>query len=466
MRRRHTPRCDVRGRGPAVLATPLLLVLAINANGQDAWIPGPAIPTARAGTAMIYDSDRELVVLFGGTTSPRVTTNDTWEFDGTNWVDVSPAVGPSVRSAHRMAYDSERSEVVLFGGADRSGQLGETWTFDGANWVRHDVTPSPSDRGWHSLAFDPIRRVTVLFGGYDAQGQSLNDTWEWDGAAWTQRFPSVAPSKRHSHNVVFDSARGEIVLFGGKGDAGEKFEDTWTYRAGAWTQRLPATSPSARDGHAMAYDPYRQNTILFDGDGVPATTPLSDSWTWDGSTWTRSQPPLEPPGRWGAGSAFDAKRRRFVVFGGSNLTGTRLGDTWERLLRPVANYDTIGTGCAGSSGMPPTLSSSSVPILGQPFAFQLDDGATSSVGAILFGAVETSLPLDPIGALGCVLYSSAEVSLGFATGPMGSWSGSVVIPNTSAFAGGVFVDQALVVDPPANPAGLVASNAGRATLGY
>ena len=49
-------------------------------------------------------------------------------------------------------------------------------------------------------------------------------------------------------------------------------------------ERFPATSPSARGGSAMAYDAARGRVVLFGGADVDGT-PLGDTWTWDGTTW-------------------------------------------------------------------------------------------------------------------------------------------------------------------------------------
>jgi hypothetical protein len=35
-----------------------------------------------------------------------------------------------------MAYDAARGQVVLFGGYDGSGYLNDTWVWDGTNWVQ------------------------------------------------------------------------------------------------------------------------------------------------------------------------------------------------------------------------------------------------------------------------------------------------------------------------------------------
>jgi len=84
-----------------------------------------------------------------------------------------------------MAYDSERSVVVMFGGYYRDNQLGsqllsDSWEWDGESW-RQVSLEGPSARNSHAMAYDSTRGFVVLFGGYNFQegGQYLNDTWEY-----------------------------------------------------------------------------------------------------------------------------------------------------------------------------------------------------------------------------------------------------------------------------------------------
>lgn len=88
------------------------------------------LPPARDLTAMVYDQARGRMVMFGGRTANYTFLNDTWEFNGTAWIQRLPANSPSARTSHTMAYDSVRQRVVLFGGFD-GGWPADTWEWDG-----------------------------------------------------------------------------------------------------------------------------------------------------------------------------------------------------------------------------------------------------------------------------------------------------------------------------------------------
>jgi hypothetical protein len=83
-----------------------------------------------------------------------------------------------------MAFDPAREEVLLFGGRDVR-TFDDTWTWDGADWVRRRPAHSPSKRVYPAMAYDVARGGLLLFGGFGAD--LWGDTWTWNGSDWAQR---------------------------------------------------------------------------------------------------------------------------------------------------------------------------------------------------------------------------------------------------------------------------------------
>jgi hypothetical protein len=96
--------------------------------------------------------------------------------------------------------------------------------------------------------------------------------------------------------------------------------DTWTWDGTTWTKQAPAASPPPRYGAVMAYDAATSTAVLFGGnDGVNGGSAglLGDTWTWDGTTWTQRALAFHPPARDEAAMAYDAATGTAVLVGGS-----------------------------------------------------------------------------------------------------------------------------------------------------
>jgi hypothetical protein len=151
-----------------------------------------------------------MVVLFGGSDNPSSLNclSDTWEWNGITWTQRTPVAAPPGRVYHAMAYDSARGVTVVFGGISMAGGglMADTWEWNGTNWTQRTPATSPPVRYAHAMVFDSARGVTVLFGGdpffISGSGSPLSDTWEWNGTNWTQRAPATPPPGRYLHAMA------------------------------------------------------------------------------------------------------------------------------------------------------------------------------------------------------------------------------------------------------------------------
>lgn len=256
--------------------------------------------------------------------------------DTPSWAQLSPATSPGQREHVAMAYDSNAHLSVVFGGYDNAhGAYDDTWTWDGSTWVQASAT-GPAGRWSHSLAYDASRNVLVMFGGYNFGTGFLDETWEWNGATWTQACTTgpcstTKPPARRDATLAYDATRHRVVLFGGSPNGAAALSDTWEWDGTSWTAMCTSgcTPPAGR----------WQSASAFTGDGVTvfggvngAGGDLADTWTWNGTAWTEkcTAAPCSsalPPARHDHAVAYDSRRGRLVVYGGYN--GSTLGDTWE-----------------------------------------------------------------------------------------------------------------------------------------
>lgn len=356
--------------------------------------PSPVSPPSRVQASMAYDATRSEVVLFGGA-NEEGRLADTWTWNGTTWTRELPATSPPRRQAAVMAYSPAAKRVVLFAGhpfaddtwtwdgttwrqiprrwpyavyatatydpvrqrtilfqpacRDLDGQqcFGDTWLWNGTSWTEHAASPPP-ELAYNSLAFDLPRGQAVLFGGRNSSGYSAG-TWTWDGSRWRQRQPTASPPARAFATMAYDRQTRKVLLFGGATyttlEGLTLFNDTWVWNGVTWAQLRPAQSPPARFGASMAFDAVTGQLVLFGGGTCPKggnCTGLGDTWTWNGTTWTRRQPAASPSARQFAAFGYDAATRRPVLFGGTtcppsaacnvnNDTWTWTGTSWSRL---------------------------------------------------------------------------------------------------------------------------------------
>lgn len=310
-----------------------LFVAAVCADVCETW--QESYPAGRSGHAMAYDSNRRVIVLFGGRGTDA--NNVTWEWHGEGWKQRHTPVFPPSRHGTSMAFDSARGVAVLFGGIGFDGFLNDTWEWDGETWT-HVASTGPSPRADHAMVYDAARGQILLAGGRAIAG-SLGDTWVWDGASWT-REPGSGVGARFSPAMAYDGSRGKVVLHGGSRTGAVVLDDTLEWDGSDWT---PLTSGPVRTGHAMAYDPLFSRVVLFggspDGSGAGET---NEMWTLADEEWSLIDDGVDgPAGIRGAKMVYDLRRLGLVVFGGARYADYASGDTWgwglagwERLSSP------------------------------------------------------------------------------------------------------------------------------------
>jgi hypothetical protein len=348
--------------------------------------PTGRVFSGRAFPGSGYDSTTNRVTVFGGIGFPGnpigasvVDFNDIWELRGTVWTDVTPAAGsPPGRGWTQLAYDPNLQRMIMFGGYSNEGgfSYGDTWSFAGGSWTEIEASNFAGVRDSFGMVYDLTRQVAVVFGGYLADVIELTETNVWSQAqridrpaaedahtmtldtdrnvvflygggglevweltpstpAWAWYYFS-GPDQRTGATAAFEPLSHKVLLFGGRryvfGVAGAKLGDTWEWTRGpnyAWTNVTPASSPSpsARDGQAMTYDLADSYPVLFGGSDVNGN-PLGDTWLWTGTTWFNATKAGGPSARSGASMTYDVTRGVVVLFGGNDGTNP-LNDVWE-----------------------------------------------------------------------------------------------------------------------------------------
>ncbi len=391
----------------------------------------------RTRMAAVWDVARREVVAVSAWASPLEFYTLTW--DGRAWRRHLPANTPTARTGPALAFDERRGRAVLFGGF-LSGPGGgwaadETWEWDGSDW-RH-IVPAvrPPGRWDPAMAYDVRRQRVLLFGGTDRFRQALNDLWEWDGSQWTRVTGGVTPPPRSASALAYDRSRGVAVLFGGTDATGLPKADTWEWdsASGSWRSAAPAQAPPARAFHSMAFDEVRGRVLVFGGEAA-RNTPLGDTWEWDGTSWTQVAT-VGPDARAGHALVYDRTRRQTVAFGG-NAFLYATNDTWVLSNAPAAKATLVGNGCGGLG-----LTAYGPPAIGNgAFALDVRGARQNAPYAVLLSPAAATIPLGG----GCTLLVNPTpgVALPAWTNSGGFGAFALPIPDNASLLGAVVHGQA------------------------
>lgn len=222
-------------------------------------------PPARFSAVMVYDTQLEGVLLFGGlalgTADPL---DDTWEFSGGQWHNLTSSLAESPPAAGEViydtapisaAYDSHTNSVVLLDGP-------QTWVFNNSQWSPVSTAISPGSRSVAGMADDPADQDVVLFGGVNiSTGSYVNDTWSFNGSDWTRLHPTFSPPAEGFVGFAYFPPGGYPLLAGGDNATGA-VGGVWKFTAGSW-EAIPSSSRPFAPLAALTFDAHDGYAFLI-----------------------------------------------------------------------------------------------------------------------------------------------------------------------------------------------------------
>lgn len=186
----------------------------------------------------------------------------------------------------------------------------------------------------------------------------------------------------------------------------------------------------------MAFDVARQKCVLFGGydcTGGPCTT-VPGTWEWDGVDWSLRSPTTTPGDRFGPAMAYDPRRGRVLLFGGTDCFPAPFclvyADTWYY----GAIIEVIGPGHQGG-GLP--LVMSGTPQLGGSFCVGFTNPSSPAGHNLLLLApgagLRQPITLDPPGVCYRAFVHVAPQAILWSTGNPASFC--FAVPAVPALAG-------------------------------
>ncbi len=305
----------------------LIVLLFVKAQIGVCQTPGP-----RDHFGLVYDSEREHIVLFAGNDvddQGKYKWNpSTWEWNGTSWKLVDQSSAGNVSSITAV-YDPEGSRIISVGGySPEGGSLETTWIYDDNSWIVQDVT-SPGPRMSCPIAFDQKNKKVVLFSGCAGKPYPT-DTYVFTPDGW-QQVAEKGPPGVCRGALFYDEVRQSIVLFGGsvsKDDGWIRSDNMWEWNGTDWKEINVAIKPSGRSNIIIAYDSNRKRAVLFGG---ATENGLSDElWEWDGSKWHL----IAKEGDWPKavetyGMVYHNKLKKVFLYGGRTGFAKPIADFWS-----------------------------------------------------------------------------------------------------------------------------------------
>jgi hypothetical protein len=168
-------------------------------------------PSARAdGVPMDWDPVNNYVFLHGG--GGPSTGDDTWTYDGTDWTELFPATQPSPSGRKRSALGGIPGVgIVMFGLQDgSSAYIEDTWKWDGSNWVDLAPTNHPSLSSGHfgipNILPATLGNQPLFWMGHASDGHF----WTWTPPPTINSHDSLVTSSTETDLTVNITPSGEI----------------------------------------------------------------------------------------------------------------------------------------------------------------------------------------------------------------------------------------------------------------
>ncbi|HEY0755118.1 MAG TPA: kelch repeat-containing protein [Ktedonobacteraceae bacterium] len=319
----------------------------IEANG--------APDTRRFNHSMVWDTQNNQLLIFGGSDGQGNLLNDLWSFSPTNdtWTNLVPAnvnasasdcsgSSPSPRTNAALVWDNNEQEALLYGGiSSNNSYLGDLWAYspEKGSWKLLACSGNgPGGRGAAGAIWNGSQML--LLGGRGDNG-FLSDFWAYapDSGGWSELAPTTPLGARAYSALAWDSHDKQLYAFGGLGANGQQFGDFYSYQSvSGWSTSESGASarPMPRQQALCTWDSKDKVFLLMGGWQSGNSTPFSALWayspgenTWWQITSLYNNNISVIPSRMASGMVWDsADNRAYIYAGSSGVNKSALNDLW------------------------------------------------------------------------------------------------------------------------------------------
>ncbi len=208
--------------------------------------PAPKLAPLRCAS---WDSDREVVVVFGGEGSKEGTL--VYDPHANTWTSMKPPLQPEFRSGGNMTYDAARKLHILFG--SQFSKDPHTWAYDLAKNEWRDLKPElqpPTEQNDAVLVYDAVGKVVIAIvkvsEGKDEEAKHSVQTWAFDAGknTWTRMHPAREPDAAGSRTRVLLAVPERNLILLENCTSKPREQQVWSYRYAEG--KAPAPAPKVR----------------------------------------------------------------------------------------------------------------------------------------------------------------------------------------------------------------------------
>lgn len=246
---------------------------------------------------MAYDSQSDRIILFQGTGGKTtfVPIGKTWAFDTNTktWEEMEPVEGPSGILGERMVYDSESDRIILFGGLEVTGrdafgaETSDIWAYDYDTNTWTYMQPGgnldfPQGENFFAMSYDAGADRVIAWQCTATLSENKIIIYDYNSNTLDERETDTHPNYCVYNAMVYDPGTGLNILFGGVTGSEKPSNETWgyDYETNTWQLISAANPPAARGWHAMVYDTAAHVMVLFGG-GVSRNEFTNETWIYD-----------------------------------------------------------------------------------------------------------------------------------------------------------------------------------------
>lgn len=302
---------------------------------SNQWVrlqPSGSTPPARKGHTMIWDSQEQRLLVYGGWNSLDPRFRDLWQYDPeeNRWREISTGGEPPKRFRHGVAWDRQEQHMYIYAGCcGPNGKKEDLWRYDAEDHSWRELNPgSPKPSGRNRLndqmLWVPSHEAFVVYGGR-GECPLLNDLWSYvpRQKQWVELSEggSANPLQRTDHKAA--ALNGRVYSFGGC-NGSRQTADLVRFDPGSGQVEVvqPGGShPPARSKHGLAAAPSDNRLYLYGGTGTEQGT-LGEVWSYRESEnkWAKHDVSgTQPPSRFDAAWVWDPDSERLLLFGGVDV---------------------------------------------------------------------------------------------------------------------------------------------------